>query len=81
MNKIQSMFDIEIVTPQKVVIRDVGGNRGKMSVTNDAENVVRSLYTLGVLKYGVALHYYDTRGHLGGIAHSGGSFTGFYAVA
>lgn len=51
---------------------------GKMSVTNDAENVVRVLTEAGRLKPDTQLLYRDSDGRIDEIRHDGrGNFLGF----
>lgn len=69
-------YRIEEQTDEKVVIRDVGNN-GCMTVTNDAEGVVRGLHANGMLG-ARRLFYYDSEGTLDEIKHDGkGAFKGF----
>ncbi len=63
-------------TPDVLVIRDE--DNGNVSVTNDAENVVKRLYAEGLLTASRALHYYDSDGNKDGLRHKDGQFTGFY---
>lgn len=72
---LRASYRIEEQTDEKVVIRDVG--RDCMSVTNDAEAVVRDLHRNGMLS-GQRLFYYDSEGQLDELKHDGsGVFTGF----
>lgn len=72
---IRAQYRIEEQTDDKIVIRDVG--RDCMSVTNDAEAVVRDLQRNGMLD-GRRLFYYDTDGQLDELKHDGrGTFRGF----
>lgn len=71
----RSKFIVEREDSDTVVISDVGGVC--MSVTNDAEAVVRALHDQGVLR-GRRLLYYDSEGRLDELKHDGhGNFTGF----
>jgi len=69
----------EIVTTSDengcLVIRDRGVIN--MSVTNDAEEVVQSLYAVRILKPGQRLLYYDTDGKLDELLVKDGKFAGF----
>jgi hypothetical protein len=59
-----------------MVIKDLGPWDQYMTVTNDAENVVKELSE----KYGLAnktLLYYDSEGLLSELTHDEGEFTGF----
>ena len=64
-------------TPGILVIRDVGGNSGYMSVTNDAETVVEELVSGGHLTPGRRLLYYDTDNALSELVVEDGKFKGF----
>lgn len=57
------------------------GSASTMSVTNDAENVVRYLYEEGVARGATPIVYRDTMGRWDGLAHDGhGHFTGFVMI-
>jgi len=60
-----------------LVIKDVGPWDQHPSVTNDAENVVRSLVAQGHLPEGRRLLYYDSDGRLDEILVKDGQFVGF----
>lgn len=69
-------FEIVSDSAEQLVIRDVG--RGSvLSVTNDVEWVVESLYDRGLLREGKRLLYYDSCGDLDEIIHCDGRFDGF----
>lgn len=71
----RSQYRVEEQSDVKIVIRDVGKNC--MSVTNDAESVVRDLQRNGMLD-SRQLFYYDSEGQLDEIKHDGaGNFKGF----
>lgn len=71
----RAKYMIERTLPDQVVIADIGTSH--MSVTNDAEAVVRELYQKGILK-AQRLMYYDSTGRLDELKHDGcGRFTGF----
>ena len=72
-----ALFDIIAISPDEVVIRDTGHDRGRMSVTNDAESVVSRLRGLCVLRPGRRLFYYDSEGELDEILIQDGRFAGF----
>lgn len=61
--------------PEGVVIKDMGSDSG-LSVTNDAENVVRKL-VLGLPLGNRRLFYFDSVGRLDEICVEGGKFAGF----
>lgn len=67
-------YYVEKETEKSVVLVDVGTG---MSITNDAETVVREVQEKGILK-GRRLFYYDTMGSLDELLHDGkGVFVGF----
>lgn len=55
-------WHIVVATPDKLVLRDVGPWDRFMTVTNDAENVVRVEVATGLLRNGMRLYYYDSEG-------------------
>jgi multidrug efflux pump subunit AcrA (membrane-fusion protein) len=61
----------------QLVIKDVGPWDQHPTVTNDAENVVRSLAAQGHLPEGRRLFYYDSDGRLDEILVKDGQFVGF----
>ncbi len=72
-----SLFEV-VTTRNKdgfFVIRDVGN--GNMSVTNDAEDVVRRLIDVRALKPGQRLLYFDSDGQLDELKIKDGKFAGF----
>jgi hypothetical protein len=63
-------------TRERLLIRDLGGG---MTVTNDAEAVVRELTMAGLLWPGRRLLYYDSAGSCDEILHDGeGHCAGFW---
>ena len=64
----------------EVLIRDVGPWDRFITVTNDAENVVRDLIVKGMLPEGARLYYYDSEGELGEIVVMDGEFARFAPV-
>lgn len=67
-------YRIEEQTDDQIVIRDIGSG---MTVTNDAEAVVRDLHRNGMLG-DRKLFYYDSEDRLDEIVHDGrGVFQGF----
>jgi hypothetical protein len=72
---LRAQYRIEEQTDDKIIIRDVG--RDCMSITNDAEAVVRDLHRNGMLDRR-RLYYYDSDGQLDELKHDGnGLFKGF----
>jgi len=70
-------YVIVAVGPDRIVIRDVGPWHEYMTVTNDAENVVRELTVQDLLPAGRRLFYYDSDGRLDEILVKDGTFVGF----
>ncbi len=69
-------YRIEEQTDDQLIIRDIGHDNC-MTVTNDAETVVRGLHRNGMLG-SRKLFYYDSEGELDEILHDGnGLFQGF----
>lgn len=75
---IMSKFDILGYGKNYVLIQDKcdDDNYYAMSVTNDAENVVRYLMNIFELK-GKRIFYIDTDGRVDELEHDGEKFTGF----
>ncbi len=67
--------EIQGVPPTSLVIRDLC--LPGISVTNDAEFVVRQLWTRGLLPDGRRLFYYDSEGYLDELLRDRGKFRGF----
>ena len=67
-------------THERLIIRDVGPWDERLTVTNDAENVVRDLAATGALRSDRRLWYYDSTGRLDEILHADGVFVGFRAL-
>jgi hypothetical protein len=76
-----SLWDFCDVPPglpdNAVVIRDIGHDKGHLSITNDAEYVVKFLIRAGLLSTTTRLFYYDSEGTLDELCHDGSVFTGF----
>ena len=66
---------------QPLVLRDVGPWDLHLTITNNAEEVVKELAGMGLLPNGRALHYYDSRGELDQLLVRDGAFAGFAPVA
>lgn len=60
-----------------LVIKDIGPWDQFMTVTNDAENVVKELAEQGLLPNGRQLLYYDSSGDFDEIVVENGQFKGF----
>lgn len=69
----EAIYEVVEETHEKVVIRDIGHDRGRPSVTNDAEGVVARVKNLGSRR----LFYFDSQGDLDELLHVGGVFVGF----
>lgn len=71
----KSKYRIELQTEEQILIKDVG--KDCMTVTNDAEAVVRDLYRNGMLGERRLL-YIDSEGSIDELKHDGkGLFQGF----
>lgn len=68
-------YSVLRITSELVVIRDL--DDGHMSITNDAEAVVREVNSLHP---GRRIFYYDTDHRYDELVHEGGTFVGFKAV-
>ena len=78
MNKLKSDFHLVMNTPEFVLIRDNANWKKTMSVTNDAENVVKYLKDIALLMTDTILYYIDTDGRVDILEHDGnGNFTNF----
>ncbi len=60
-----------------VVLEDLGPWERHLTITNDAENVVRELVGRGQLPSSMRLLYYDSDGDLTEILVTDGAFAGF----
>lgn len=63
-----------------IVIKDVGHDKGCMTVTNDAEEVVATVLRLAKRLNepdGFRIFYYDSGGRLDELCYADGRFTGF----
>lgn len=67
-------YEIVRETPSYILIRDLGTC---LSITNDAENVVRKLFADGLLEPERLLYYIDTNGEVDQLEHDGKKFIGF----
>lgn len=73
----RSRYNIVKDEPGKpLYIEDVGGP-SNMSVTNDAETVVKALVGSEILTPGRKLYYFDSEGQLDEILIKDGKFAGF----
>lgn len=71
-------FEIVSTEPFSVTIRDLGPWDKHLSVTNDAEGVIKRLMAAGQLKLGQRLFYYDSDGDFAELGfNSLSQFTGF----
>ena len=71
-----AQYQLEHEDPETVTIRDTG-NGMVLSVTNDAERVVKELHDLKILQ-GRKLMYFDSYGELAELKHDGnGTFLDF----
>ncbi|HEY5444461.1 MAG TPA: hypothetical protein VIJ87_08345 [Pyrinomonadaceae bacterium] len=71
----RAKYRVELQTEDQILIKDVG--EGSMTVTNDAEAVVRDLHRNGMLGERRLL-YIDSEGSVDELKHDGkGAFQGF----
>lgn len=75
--RVRCHFDIAANEPDRLVLRDIGGELPVPSVTNDAEAVVETLAAYGSLPAGRRLYYIDSDGKVDEIVHEGGKFVRF----
>lgn len=77
--EMKAAFEIVEDTEDRILIRDVGHDKGRKSVTNDAEGVVHDLYAQGYL-IGQPLHYIDSMNRVFELRYEFGVFKGFQSV-
>jgi hypothetical protein len=65
------------VTKDHITIIDIGHNTGCLTITNDAENVVKKLVCGGIIRPGMRLFYYDSTWAIDEIIIENGHFAGF----
>ena len=65
---------------EDVVIRDVGPWDQHLSVTNDAEHVVKQLFQARQISNVCRLFYYDSNGELDELVHKDGTFLHFSPI-
>jgi hypothetical protein len=73
-------FRILEITDEFVFIEDVGPWYRHKTITNDAENVVETLYLKGKLKNNKKLYYVDSDNDIGELQHKCGTFLGFSQI-
>ena len=79
-DRLKADFSLVMNTPDWVLIRDNANETQTMSVTNDAENVVKFLKDKEILIGDSILYYIDTDNRVDILEHDGnGTFTGFKA--
>ena len=79
-DRLKSSFTLRFNNLSYVLISDNSNELQTMSVTNDAENVVKYLKDNAVLIGNAILYYVDTDGRVDILEHDGnGTFTGFKA--
>lgn len=76
MNKLRSSFYIEIDRYGILLISDNCNKENTMSITNDAENVIKFLYKNKILK-NKRLFYIDSEGRIDELLHKDGKFINF----
>ena len=72
----RAMIETETI-PRLVLVRDVGGNNGAMSVTNDADDVVRFVLERHNWDQDVRILYQDTDLMWDELQHDGTGFLSF----
>mgnify|MGYP003513007953 CR=1 FL=1 len=77
MNSNHASWTIHERTATSFTITDVGHAYGKLTITNDAEYVVKTLFEEGWITNSTRLLYYDSNGDLGELLHKNGVFKGF----
>ena len=60
-----------------VILRDIGPWDRHLTITNDAENVVETLFKSGKMKPGQRLLYFDSENELTELLIKDGKFAGF----
>lgn len=76
--QLRADFSLVMNTPKWILIRDNSNEAQTMSVTNDAENVVRFLKEHAILIADSILYYIDTDGRVDILDHDGnGKFIDF----
>ena len=79
-DKLKANFSLVMNTPDWVLIRDNANETQTMSVTNDADNVVKFLKDKAILIGDSILYYIDTDNRVDILEHDGnGNFTNFKA--
>lgn len=63
--------------PESITIMDIGHDQGCLSVTNDAEHVVRRVKVVYGLGKNQRLFYYDSDGRKDELLHDSERFLGF----
>jgi hypothetical protein len=73
-----ALYDLICETTEFIYIKDIGFDKGRFSVTNDAEFVVAELhenFNLGNRR----IFYMDSEGNVDELLHRSGVFSGFRA--
>lgn len=70
----RAVYSMVEVTDEKVVVRDIGDHSAVLTITNDAEEVVKELYAQHGEK---RFFYYDSMSELTELVHVMGMFTWF----
>jgi hypothetical protein len=71
----RACFRITEISPHHILLEDVGPWDRYLTITNDAENVIRDLSP--ILAPGQRVLYRDSEGILTELKHKDGVFTGF----
>ena len=77
-----AQYEVVSILPDQITIRDIGHNRGRKTVTNDAEAAIQSLANLSLLAPGRRLFYLDSNESKDEILiGKDGKFAGFRSIA
>lgn len=74
MSRHAALFETVENSPERVIIRDIGHNQGRRTVTNDVEAVVKAI---APMLEGRRLFYFDSQGDPDEIVYVGDRFLRF----
>lgn len=77
---LKSNYKIEELSDDKLIIRDIGPHDKYATVTNDVDNVVKTLYETGHLTDNMRLFYYDSYNDFDEIIHLNSRFLRFKPI-
>ena len=76
----KAIFNTEKITDSYILLKDLSNSFNSKTITNDAEDVVKHFYKLGLLE-NKKLYYIDTDGFTSEITHDGkGNFIWFESI-